>query len=108
MPTSKPRFTITMDESLFQQIEEFRFNHRYKNQTQAVLALIEKGIDDLLQQSNICEERDPDILTPYERQLVEDYRSINEQGQEYVRQSLYMAKQTFKKMLDVSNLENQA
>jgi hypothetical protein len=46
MPTEKPRFTITMDESLFNQIEEFKFNGRYKNQTKAVLALIEKGLSD--------------------------------------------------------------
>ena len=37
-------------------------------------------------------------LAPDEHQLVEDYRSLNEQGQEYIRQTMYMAKQTHKKM----------
>ena len=30
---------------MFKQIEDFKFQNRYKNQTQAVIALIEKGID---------------------------------------------------------------
>ena len=47
-------------------------------------------------------------LSRDETQLVEDYRSLNEQGQEYIRQTMYMAKQTYKKMPDVSDLENQA
>lgn len=47
-------------------------------------------------------------LSSDESQLVEDYRSLNEQGQEYIRQTMYMAKQTYKKMPDVSDLENQA
>lgn len=47
-------------------------------------------------------------LSPDEHQLVEDYRSLNEQGQEYIRQTMYMAKQTHKKMPDLSDVEKQA
>ena len=47
-------------------------------------------------------------LAPDEHQLVEDYRSLNEQGQEYIRQTMYMAKQTHKKMPDLSDVEKQA
>lgn len=53
MPTEKPRFTITMDENLYDKIEEFKFNGRYKNQTKAVLALIEKGLSDYEKAVNI-------------------------------------------------------
>lgn len=47
-------------------------------------------------------------LAPDEHQLVEDYRSLNNQGQEYIRQTMYMAKQTYKKMPDLSDVEKQA
>lgn len=47
-------------------------------------------------------------LSPDEHQLVEDYRTLNEQGQEYIRQTMYMAKQTYKKMPDLSDVEKQA
>lgn len=36
-------------------------------------------------------------LSADEQQLIDDYRSLNEQGQEYIRQTMYMAKQTHKK-----------
>lgn len=49
-----------------------------------------------------------EALTPDEHQLVTDYRSLNEQGQEYIRQTMYMAKQTHKKMPDAPGLEQQA
>lgn len=47
-------------------------------------------------------------LAPDEHQLVEDYRSLNGQGQEYIRQTMYMAKQTYKKIPDLSDVEKQA
>ena len=40
MPTDKPRFTITVDPALMQEIEDYRYNHRIKNQTQAVISLM--------------------------------------------------------------------
>ena len=47
MPTEKPRFTITLDEELANKIDNYKFTHRMKNQTQAVVSLIEKGFDSL-------------------------------------------------------------
>jgi hypothetical protein len=45
MPTEKPRVTITMTEEALNRINEFRFKFKYKNQTQAILSLIEKGFE---------------------------------------------------------------
>lgn len=53
-------------------------------------------------------EGQPDALTIDEQQLVSDYRELNAQGQEYIRQTMHMAKGTYKKMLDVPDLERQA
>lgn len=36
-------------------------------------------------------------LTPDEQQLLKDYRSMNTQGQEYIRQTMYMAVPMYKK-----------
>ena len=44
-------------------------------------------------------------LTRGERQLLEDYRSLNPQGQEYIRQTMHMAVQTYKKSTNLSELE---
>lgn len=45
VPTEKPRVTITMTEEQLAQIEEYGFRNKIKNQTQAILSSIEKGID---------------------------------------------------------------
>ena len=51
MPTEKPRFTITLEEELVKKINDYKFSHRMKNQTQAVVSLIEKGFESLLHTS---------------------------------------------------------
>ena len=45
MPTEKPRFTITLDEAMLQKIDDFRFENRFPNRTQATLELIRIGIE---------------------------------------------------------------
>ena len=47
MPTEKPRYTITLDEEMLKKIDDFRFENRYPNRTQATLALIRLGIEAL-------------------------------------------------------------
>lgn len=47
MPTEKPRFCITVDEELFKEIEDFRFENRYPNRSAATLELIRRGLQTL-------------------------------------------------------------
>lgn len=108
MPTDKPRFTITVDPELMQQIEDFRYSHRIKNQTQAVISLMELGLKEIIKDIPLSTPAPADPYSPDEHQLIEDYRSLNKQGQEYIRQTMYMAKQTHKKMPDLSSVEKQA
>lgn len=49
MPTDKPRFTITVDPALMQEIEDYRYNHRIKNQTQAVISLMQRGLQEIME-----------------------------------------------------------
>ena len=51
MPTKKPRFIVTVDEDLFDQIEDFRFENRYQNRNAAMIELIRAGL-------KVNEERD--------------------------------------------------
>ena len=44
MPTKKPRFIVTVDEDLFDQIEDFRFENRYQNRNAAMVELIRAGL----------------------------------------------------------------
>lgn len=48
MSTEKPRFTITVDDELFELIEDFRFENRYPNRNVAINALLLAGAEALL------------------------------------------------------------
>lgn len=110
MSTDRPRYTVSVDDELLKQIEDYQFEHRYKTRSSATVELIRLGIQQLMQeQPQIAQNAAPvPALSADEQQLIDDYRSLNEQGQEYIRQTMYMAKQTHKKMPDLSDLEKQA
>lgn len=50
MPTEKPRYTITLDEEMLKKIDDFRFENRFPNRTQATLELIRIGMKALEKQ----------------------------------------------------------
>ena len=50
MPTEKPRFTITHEEEMHKKIDDFRFENRFPNRTQATLELIRIGMEALEKQ----------------------------------------------------------
>ena len=50
--------------------------------------------------------RIPDSITPDESNLINQYRSLNEQGKEYIRQTMFMAVVTYKKTDSVPGLED--
>ena len=45
MTTLKPRSSITFDEDVFQAIQDYRFEHRCKSLSQAVVELVRGGLD---------------------------------------------------------------
>ena len=46
MTTDKPRFTITVDDELFKRLEDYRFENRCPNRSQAVVKLIRQSLDE--------------------------------------------------------------
>ena len=110
MSTDRPRYTVSVDDELLKQIEDYQFEHRYKTRSSATVELIRLGIQQLMQGQPKIEQNTAPVpaLSADEQQLIDGYRSLNEQGQEYIRQTMYMAKQTHKKMPDLSDLEKQA
>lgn len=81
MPTAKPRVTITMTEEQLQKIENLRFKKRFKNQTQAILALIDAGFE-TLKSKNISAE---DIIARnHDKKMVKKYHLLDDHGKEIV------------------------
>lgn len=48
MPTEKPRVTFAISQDRLNKIDAYRFDNKFKNQTQAILSLIEKGLADFI------------------------------------------------------------
>ncbi len=47
MATDKPRYTVSVDNDLFQRIEDFRFEHRFQTRSEATVELIRLGLEAL-------------------------------------------------------------
>ena len=47
MPTEKPRVTITVTKEQLEEIENYRYGNKIKNQTQAILSLVKAGLEEI-------------------------------------------------------------
>lgn len=44
MATDRPRYTVSVDDELFNKIEDFRFTNRYNSRAEATVELIRRGL----------------------------------------------------------------
>lgn len=58
MATDKPRYTVSVDNDLFKQIEDFRFEHRYQTRSEATVELIRLGLETLKKEQKISPNND--------------------------------------------------
>jgi len=59
MPTEKPRYTVTVDEKLLQEIDDFRFENRYPSRSAATLELIRLGMEALKKEQKKARKKKP-------------------------------------------------
>lgn len=76
MPTNKPRVTITMTEEQLGAIENYQYSKNKKNQTQAILDLIRKGLDEV--------EAASTEISPQELTHIKKYRVLDTHGRKVV------------------------
>ena len=69
MPTLNPRITFTVSDETMKAIDEYRFSHRMRNQTQAILSLIDLGF-------KVLDGNEP-IIEPAEKLSDEDRQVLN-------------------------------
>ena len=60
MPTEKPRITFTVNPETLSKIDDYRYSHKMKNQTQAILSLLERGLSSLSQSAVEAETAVPE------------------------------------------------
>lgn len=77
MPTEKPRISFALSDELLSRVDEYRFDNRIKNRTQAVIQLMNKGLEVLI--TDIDKENDPAIpdgITEKEREFLTVYGTL--------------------------------
>lgn len=87
MPTEKPRVTFTISKNKLEELEQFQHENRIKNQTQAVLALIEKGLSGYeVETKNLSGtvEAEPGKFSKEEQAHIKKYRLLDPYGKEAV------------------------
>lgn len=57
MATDRPRYTVSVDAKMFQQIEDFRFEHRFQTRSEATVELIRLGLE-VLEKERAAQEAD--------------------------------------------------
>lgn len=83
MPTENPRVTITLDDELLNKITEYRFENRIKNQTQAIVQLVERGIAEI-DLPNRHQDIKENEFTKSEIALIQKYRNLDDHGKRMV------------------------
>lgn len=58
MATNKPRYTVSVDNELFQQIEDFRFENRFQTRSEATVELIKLGLEALFKEQVETKDKD--------------------------------------------------
>lgn len=56
MATEKPRYTVSVDKEMLQQIEDFRFEHRYQTRSEATVELIRLGLEAMQKETAVQEK----------------------------------------------------
>lgn len=77
MPTEKPRVTFTISKERLSDVEDYRFENKLKNQTQAILSLLEKGLSGIEKEKALP-------LSDKAQKVAEQYLELDSHGQNAV------------------------
>lgn len=57
MSTNKPRYTVSVDDDLFQQIENYRFENRFQTRSEATVELIRRGLQSVREDQKTTDKK---------------------------------------------------
>lgn len=82
MATEKPRFTITMEPELLEQVENYRYKNSFKTQSKAIIDLVRSGLNELGVDG--INEKAPS-LSDEAMKVARDYQALDRWGRQVVR-----------------------
>lgn len=78
MATDKPRFSLTMDDSLLNQVENYQIKHGFSTKSRAIQALVKAGLDDILQAEPTPEIEKSPSLEDGDEELLKKYHQLSQ------------------------------
>lgn len=60
MATNRQRYTVSVDDEMFKQIEDFRFEHRFQTRSEATVELIRLGLEAINNEGSGQKKKDED------------------------------------------------
>lgn len=82
MATEKPRFSVTLEDSMLQQVDDYQFSNRFATRSKAVVDLVRKGLAELESRA------ENESASPYSGEalkLAKDYDRLDNWGKQAVR-----------------------
>ncbi len=77
MATDKPRFSLTMDESLLNRVENYQLKHKIPTKSKAIQCLVEVGLRDLQQASAALNTKENLTLNDEDEELLRLYHQLD-------------------------------
>lgn len=90
MATDKPRFSLTLEPEMLDRVLDYKKEKRLSTKSKAVQKLLEIAISEIQSEQGVAV-----VLSRDEQALVDDYRALNKEGREYIRQTMAMAKRSY-------------
>ena len=67
MATARPRYTVSVNNEMFKEIENFHFENRYQTRSEATVVLIRRGLESLKKEQVDKQKAQPAISNAQER-----------------------------------------
>ena len=67
MATERPRYTVSVNNEMFKEIENFRFENRYQTRSEATVELIRRGLESLKKEQVDKQKTQPTITDTQEK-----------------------------------------
>lgn len=95
MPTENPRLSFMVSDELKAQINDYQFSHKIKNQSQAIISLINKGMDAIARgyicQTSKLSENSSERLSADAIMIAKQYDELEEDGKQFIRMAINFA-----------------
>lgn len=82
MATEKPRFSVTLEDTLLKRVDNYQFSYRFPTRSKAVVDLIRRGLAEM---ETAAESKSASPYSGEAQKLAKDYDSLDNWGKQAVR-----------------------